>query len=125
MFERLERHRQFGLFLIGGGLSALIDVGLMQGLIIAGVHYLTAASAGFISGLLFNYLFHARLTFRNPMTARSFLRYLTLVGVNYLFTLACIGLAVHWGALPVIGKLVSLPLVAVNGFLIGKYWIFK
>lgn len=125
MLDRLAQHRQVLVFLIGGGLSALIDVGLMQGLIVAGLDYLVAASVGFLVGLAFNYTFHAMLTFRNPPTARSFVRYLILVAVNYAFTLACVGLAVYWGALPVVGKLVSLPLIAMNGFLLGKYWIFK
>jgi hypothetical protein len=27
--------------------------------------------------------------------------------------------------MPLAGKLVSLPLVAVNGYLLSKYWIFR
>lgn len=125
MTDRRAAHRQFLVFLIGGGLSALIDVGLMQGLILANVNYLIAASVGFLLGLLFNYFFHAALTFRAKPTTRSLRRYLILVVANYAFTLACVGVAVHWGGQAVIGKLISLPLVAINGFVIGKYWIFK
>jgi hypothetical protein len=39
--------------------------------------------------------------------------------------MGCVALAVALGASTLTGKLVSLPLVAVNTFLLGKYWIFK
>ena len=125
MLDRLSPNRQFVVFLIGGTLSAVIDVGLMQGLVIRGFHYLGAATFGFLVGLLFNYMFHACLTFRTPLSGRSFLRYLILVAANYTFTLAAVSVSVYCGALPVVGKIVSLPIVAINGFLLGKYWIFK
>lgn len=125
MLERPPRYRQVAVFLVGGGLSAVIDVGLMQILIMAGGGYLLAASGGFLAGLLFNYFFHSKVTFQESPSAGSFVRYLTLVAINYAFTLACVALAVALGSAPVIGKLVSLPLIAVNGFVIGKYWIFK
>lgn len=125
MLDRLNPNRQFVVFLIGGTLSAVIDVGLMQGLVIGGIHYLSAATVGFLVGLLFNYVFHACFTFRTPLSGRSFLRYLILVAANYTFTLAAVSVFVYWGALPIVGKIVSLPIIAINGFLLGKYWIFK
>lgn len=125
MLELLSRQRQFLLYLAGGVASALIDVGLMQFLIYSGVDYVTATSAGFIAGLIFNYGYHATVTFTAPPSGRSMGRYLAVVAMNYLFTLACVALSVHLMDMAVVGKLLSLPLVAVNGFILGKHWIFK
>lgn len=125
MAELIARHRQLLVYLAGGVLSALVDVGLMQLLIYNGVHYVAATTAGFIVGLLFNFAFHANLTFTAPLSAASFVRYLCVVGLNYLFTLGCVSAAVQLGGAAVIGKLVALPLVALVGFILGKHWIFK
>ncbi|MGZ8292136.1 MAG: GtrA family protein [Telluria sp.] len=125
MRELLSRQRQFLLYLAGGVASALIDVGLMQVLIYSGVGYVAATSAGFIAGLLFNYGYHATVTFTAPPSGRSMARYLTVVAFNYAFTLACVALSVHLLGVAVVGKLLALPVVAINGFILGKHWIFK
>lgn len=117
--------RQFAVFVTGGVICALADVGLMQLLLQAGVHFSGAASAGFAAGLLVNYAFHSRVTFNTGANGASFARYLCVVGVNYLLTMACVALAQANFDNPLAGKLLSLPLVAVNGYLLSKYWIFK
>jgi putative flippase GtrA len=117
--------RQFAVFLAGGLLCALVDVGLMQLLLGAGVQATAAASAGFAAGLLVNYAFHSRVTFSAAASPANFTRYLCVVGLNYLLTIGCVALAESSFDNPLVGKLVSLPLVAVNGYLLGKYWIFK
>jgi putative flippase GtrA len=125
MDKLLAHRRQFGLFLAGGLLCALADVGLMQLLLAVGAHYAGATTAGFAAGLLVNYAFHSRLTFAAAASAPRFARYLCVVGLNYLLTLAWVALSVALFANPLPGKLVSLPLVALNGFVLAKYWIFK
>ncbi|MES2901286.1 MAG: GtrA family protein [Pseudomonadota bacterium] len=125
MRELVARHRQLLTYLTGGVLSALLDVGLMQLLIVQGVNYVWATTAGFITGLLFNFAFHARMTFAAPMRGATFVRYLCVVGMNYLLTLACVSASVELAGMAVIGKLASLPLVAAIGFVLGKRWIFK
>ncbi|MES2152309.1 MAG: GtrA family protein [Pseudomonadota bacterium] len=125
MVELLARHRQFLMYLAGGVLSALVDVGLLQLLLWNGVNFVLATSAGFGVGLVFNFSFHARLTFRSAMTHHVFLRYMCVVGLNYLITLACVSLAVHLLVPPIAGKIVALFIVPVNGFLLGKFWVFK
>lgn len=125
MRSLLAHRRQFAVFVAGGVLSALVDIGLMQLLIVGGAHYASAATAGFGAGLLVNYAFHSRVTFDTQASTGNFARYLCLVGINYGLTLACVALAVQLGAPPLFGKIVSLPLVALNGFALGKFWIFK
>jgi putative flippase GtrA len=116
---------QFAVYLAGGVLSALVDVGGMQMLLLAGWPTMLAASAAFLAGLLVNFSFHARLTFGKTMNQASFARYLCLVGCNYLVTLACVGATDALWRQPMIGKIASLPVVAVIGFLVGKRWVFR
>lgn len=125
MLEFLQRQRQFLVFVAGGVLCALIDIGLMQLLIGAGVDYRAATSAGFAAGLLVNYAYHAKLTFRAQAGTRNFARFLCVVALNYLLTMACVAISVAWIGEALPGKLLSLPLVAVNGFLLSKYWTFR
>ena len=117
--------RQFAVYVTGGVLCALVDIGLMQLLLGAGFHHTAAASAGFAAGLLVNFAFHSGVTFNASANPARFARYLCLVAVNYGLTLGCVALAQALVGNPLLGKLLSLPLVAVNGFLLGKYWIFK
>lgn len=129
MRKLLLRQAQFLVYVTGGVLSVLIDIAVMRLLIDTGLHYPAAVSAGFVSGMLFNYTFHKCLTFKSADNFH-FVRYLCVVGLNYLLTMACVWLGVALLGEPaaqsaLIGKLVSLPLVAVNGFLLSKYWIAR
>jgi putative flippase GtrA len=125
MASLLAHWRQFAVFVSGGLICAAIDIALMQALLLGGVHYAAATTAGFGAGLLVNYAFHSRVTFGEAATPRNFVRFLCVVGVNYLLTLACVALSVPLLGNPLAGKIVSLPLVALNGYILGKYWIFK
>lgn len=125
MTKTAAQWREFAVYVTGGVICALVDIGLMQLLLTAGFHAAGAASAGFGAGLLVNYAFHSRVTFNAAASPANFTRYLCLVGVNYVLTLGCVALAAATLGSPLAGKILSLPLVAVNGYLLGKYWIFK
>jgi putative flippase GtrA len=125
MEKLLPHSRQFAVFVFGGLLCALVDIGLMQLLLQQGLHFTSATTAGFLAGLLVNYAFHSRVTFGAAATPSSFARYLCVVGINYALTLGCVALAQTLAGMPLAGKIVSLPLVSINGYLLGKYWIFK
>jgi putative flippase GtrA len=125
MDKLLARSRHVAVFLAGGVLSAAVDIGVMQLLLHAGLHFTAATTAGFLSGLLLNYAWHSRVTFDAAATPASFARYLCVVALNYALTLACVALAQALAGLPLAGKILSLPLIAVNSYLLGKFWIFK
>lgn len=117
--------RRVALYLAGGVLSVLVDLGVLQALLLAGVGVLLATSAGFGASLVVNYLFHANLTFTKPgARGGAFARYLTVVAGNYLLTLGLVAAAQALFAMPLAGKFVALPLVAAVGYLLGKRWIF-
>ena len=116
---------QFFVFIAGGCLSALVDIGLMQLMIAGGMAPLAAASAGFLAGLAVNFAFHARVTFHSLATPATFTRYLCVVALNYLLTIGMVALALALVGSALAGKLASLPLVALNGYFLSKHWIFK
>ncbi|NVE01876.1 GtrA family protein [Massilia sp. BJB1822] len=120
-----RQHGQFLTYLLGGVLSAALDIGLLQLLVNAGTPPMLAASCGFAAGLLLNFSYHARLTFKRLADSATFGRYLCVVGANYLLTLACVAASVALWQSVLPGKLLSLPLTAVNGYLLGKRWIFR
>jgi putative flippase GtrA len=123
--RNLRLSPQFVVYLVGGVICALIDIGLMQLLLLSSATPLAATSAGFIAGLLVNYAFHAKVTFKNITSVTTFTRFMCVVLVNYMITVCMVGVAVGLFDAPLVGKLISLPLVAVNGFFLGKHWIFK
>ncbi len=125
MRKLMNHSRQFGTFIAGGLLCALVDIGVMQILLHSGAHFTAATTAGFVAGLLVNYAFHSRVTFEAGASASSFARYLCVVGLNYLLTMGCVALAVALAGQPLLGKILSLPLVSVNGYLLSKFWIFR
>ncbi len=116
---------QFVVFIAGGALSALVDIGSMALCLHSGVGALMSVTTGFVSGLVVNYLFHVRLTFASRMNLSSLLRFLTLVGVNYGITLGFVFASQSMIESTMIGKVASLPIVAINGFLLSKFWAFK
>jgi len=125
MRSLFAHRRQFVVYVAGGVLSAVVDIGVLQLMLSTGAMAGAAVSAGFAAGLLVNYVFHLRVTFNTSAQAAGMLRYLCVVGLNYLLTLGCVALSVRLGAGVLAGKLVALPLVALNGFVLGKLWIFR
>jgi putative flippase GtrA len=117
--------RQLVVFIAGGLLSALVDVGVMQLLIVGGVVPLVAASIGFLSGLGLNFAFHAKITFKSVASPATFSRYLCVVALNYLLTVGLVAVAVALAGSPLAGKLVSLPLVALNSYFLSRRWIYR
>lgn len=117
--------KQFITFACIGLLSAAIDIGSMQGLLVAGVHHTAAVSLGFLLSLGVNYLGHTLITFRSSSSLRSALSFSVVVLMNYLITMILTSLSFHYFETVMPGKLISLFVVAVNGFLLSKYWVFR
>lgn len=117
--------RRFSIFIVVGIACAVIDIGLMQLLIWIGVHYLVAATLGFVAGLIANFLLHTHITFGKKYSHGALVRYMSVVLANYLLTLFTVSLFQMSLNMPLLGKLLSLPLVAINGFLLSKHWVYR
>jgi len=116
---------QFTAFLGVGLACAAVDLATTGGLIWLGLHYSVAASCGFAVGLWLNFVGHSRVSFPSKRSMSMAMRFSTVTILNYLLTLALVAAGAHWLQSPMYGKVLSIPLVAVNGFLWGKYWVFK
>ena len=117
--------QRFLIYLAGGALSAAIDVGIFQALLVYGASLVVATSTGFFISLVVNYLFHAKFTFTSTALTCSLGKYVVVFAFNYEMALGMVSLAASMLDSPLTGKILSLPVVAIIGFLTGKYWIFK
>lgn len=117
--------KKFFIFISGGLLSALIDIGAMAVLLRMSTGSFIATTSGFALGLGVNYIFHANITFGAQKTIRSMICYIIIVCLNYGMTLAFVFIAQSLNFSAIAGKLMSLPFIAVNGFVLSKYWAFK
>jgi putative flippase GtrA len=117
--------KKFSIFIAVGVATALIDIGLMQLLIWFGVYYLVAITLGFFVGLIVNFLLHTHFTFSAEYSHSVLARFATVVLINYCATLLIVHLFQIMLNMPFLGKLVSLPVVAINGFFLSKNWVYK
>ena len=116
---------QFLTYIAVGLICALIDIGLMKLLISFNTNYIIATTAGFVVGLTVNFFLHTHITFKAGYAHSALFRYLIVVLANYCLTLLCVT-ALHQGLdMAILGKILSLPLVALNGFFLSKKWIYK
>ncbi len=117
--------RQFVIYIAIGITCALIDIGLMQLLILLNTHYMIATTAGFSLGLAINFFLHTHLTFKTKYAHSALVRYMIVVLANYCLTLLCVSIFHQWLDMAILGKVLSLPLIAIIGFILSKNWIYK
>lgn len=117
--------KQFLFYVMVGVLCALIDILTAKILVHFGAYYGIAISVGFALGLIVNYLLHAKITFQATSSHLTVMKFAVVVVINYAFTLLLSYFSVQVTGDFLIGKVLSLPVIAVNGFLLGRYWVFK
>jgi putative flippase GtrA len=120
-----ESVRQFATFIAVGVVCALLDVGIMAALLHVGIHYTVAATAGFFLSFIVNYFLHTRLTFNARSTKTRFGRFIVVVAINYGLTLLIVVIFETMLSQPLLGKIISLPVIAVNGFFLSKKWVYR
>lgn len=118
-------NRQFVIFVAVGIVCTLVDVGLLYLLSSNGTNVMLATTVGFAASLAMNFALHLRVTFAATWSQKTYWRYLTIVALHYFVTLAFVAVSVEFFSDPLPGKILSLPLIAVNGFFLSKHWVFK
>ena len=116
---------KFVVYVIVGSLSAIIDLTTLNILISLDITQWLAVTVAFIAGFVFNVKAHAIFTFASPLTSKSALKFTAVVAVNYLLTLMIIESLTALSCSLMTAKVVSLPIIAVSGFLLGRHWAFK
>jgi putative flippase GtrA len=94
-------------------------------LVQTGAHAYLALTVAFFFGLGINLWLHARLTFQTRLSTKNTFRFLAVVGMNYGLTLGVVFIFEHLGLSYVLGKIISLPMVVIHGFLWSRLWVFK
>ena len=116
---------QFVLYCLSGLISTSVDLACLWLLVRLGMSQLLAVSLAFWLGVLVNAQLHASLTFKRRLGYGHMLRFVVVLGMNYWLTIAVVSLSqTMWGTYWV-GKVLSLPLVAIVGFVLSRRWVFK
>lgn len=114
-------------FIIVGGLSFVIDLGLLMLLHeVFQVDLLIATPAAFLTSLAFNYALQRIFTFRaDNGKSVSFIKYCLLVAFNTVAVDLIVNFIDWLGAGYQVGKVIATVLTTAWNFLLYKHWIFK
>jgi putative flippase GtrA len=118
---------QFLRFVLTGGTSMLVDLGLLKLLLLLGVDRFVGVAVAFLGGVVVNLLMHKFFTFRDSahLTRQQMLRFMVVVAINLTTTELVVWLATSMAGLsPLAGKLLSLPPVLAVGFTLARSWVF-
>lgn len=81
--ERLALRTQLFRFVVTGGLSAIVDFGLLNAFMALGLGYTWAKACSFVAGTTTAYLINRRWTFRAEPSKRRFAAVVALYGLTF------------------------------------------
>lgn len=125
MLTQIKNYNQIVIYIVVGVFCACLDIGVMQFLIFLNVNYILAATISFFISFLINYISHTSFTFKSIVTPNSFIKFSSIVCLNYVITIGMIYAAFSTIGSALFGKVISLPVIAINGFVLSKYWAFR
>lgn len=117
-------------FLVVGGVSAALDLGLLIGLHeVAGLSVALATTIAFWTALLVNFGLNRAWSFGAAAggvlaAGTPFARYLVLVGINYVATLVIVTGGVQLGAPYPLAKVAAIGLGAIWTYVAYDRWVF-
>lgn len=117
---------RFIKYILVGATSTIVDIALLALILHFTDFYQTAIFFSFVVGFVVNHFLHSRYTFQvESHSLAQVIRFLVVVALNYGVTVLAI-FVMHeiFGAPVIIAKIISLPLIAVIGFLLSKNWAF-
>ena len=125
---RLRLRRQLFYYLVVGGLTAVVDIGLLALLHESyGVPLGAATTVAFCTAVVVNFLLN-----RTAMSSRGSrgltqhaLRYGSLVVANYVITLAVVTTAGHVGDKYLVAKVAIVAVSTSWNFLLYRHWVFN
>jgi putative flippase GtrA len=129
----LPLRAQLTRFVITGGISAIVDFGLLVILMQLGLGHTLAKATSFIAGTTTAYLINRRWTFRAEPSGRRFLAVVVLYAITFalqvglfsvIFTLL-IAQGVGLRAVQVIGFVIAQGVATTVNFIVQRSVIFK
>ena len=121
-------YRQFGVFLIVGGLSTAVQYVVLTVLVhVAGVGPVPASACGYALGAITNYLLNYQFTFRSSAAhGVAGLRFIAMAGAGLALNTAIVWTAVHpLGINYLVAQVIATGVVLVFNFVVGKLWTFR
>jgi putative flippase GtrA len=115
--QRLALRTQLTRFVISGGLSAVVDFGLLVVLMnLAGLDHTPAKALSFVAGTTTAYLINRRWTFRADGSKRRFAAVMALYGLTFALQVGLFAVLYPW----VLGLSGSQTAAQVVGFVIAQ-----
>ena len=93
-----------------------------------GFHYKAAGTISYIFAVIFNFISNRLITFQRGghHLFRHFYRYLMMLFLNYIITMAVLHTLVDGMKLsPYIGLFFAIGITAVTGFSLSKLWVYR
>lgn len=126
-------------FVVTGGLSAVVDLGLMLLLMRLGLDYAAAKALSFVAGTTTAYLINMRWTFQSTGSKRTFAAVVVLYGLTFVLQWGTFVLLyprlIAWGlggdlvpgmsGAQLVGFVVAQGLATVVNFVVQRSLIFK
>lgn len=84
-----------------------------------------ASVSSSIAGFYLNFFLHAKKTFKVETSLKNILKYLIVFLINTFLSFFIIYIFDIYYFLPFIGKIVSLPIIAILGYTLMNYWVFR
>jgi putative flippase GtrA len=123
-----KRASEFLLFLLVGALTTVVYIGLFALLTeVVVVNHRVAITIAYPVAVGFHYLMNYHVTFRPRGVAVTggVYRYLVLVLINFLISVAVLELVVQLAGLPpVVGAIASIGATVIASYLLSKHWVF-
>ncbi|MBN1788070.1 MAG: GtrA family protein [Sedimentisphaerales bacterium] len=116
---------QFLRFLCIGVINTIFGYSMYAALVLIGLNYHLALTAGTILAVLFNYYTNGRFVFLNKGRI-VLLKFILLNIVLYFFNLVLLTIFVDYiGAGKLISQAIIVPIIIVTSFIINKLWVFR
>lgn len=131
--ERLGLRSQLIRFVISGGISAVVDYGLLvAGMNLFGFNYSLAKAISFVAGTTTAYLINRRWTFRAEPSKRRFAAVVALYGATFVIQWGIFTLLYPWvearssqTIAQVVGFVVAQGVATTVNFIIQRTVIFR
>ena len=123
----LRLQRQLFCYLVVGGLTVVVDIGLLALLHESfGVPLGVATTVAFCTAVVVNFLLNrtAMSSWGSRGLTQHALRYGSLVVANYVITLAVVTTAGHEGDRYLVAKVAVVAVSTCWNFLLYRYWVF-
>jgi putative flippase GtrA len=119
------RYWQFFIYIAVGVFTAILDVATMQILLLFTENLLFSLTVSYVLAVIFNFTCHLKFTFSFVMTLKVICKYVSIVFLNYFLTVFFMYFFVFMSMGALMGKIFSLPVAAMFGFVLSKKWVFK